>query len=63
MRDYVRGLLDPVSRKNGWQPTEYAGHATLDGVQHLLAGARWYADEIRDELQHYAPNASAKRTE
>ncbi|MFJ2581836.1 transposase [Kitasatospora aureofaciens] len=53
MRDYVRGLLGPVGRKNGWQLAEYAGHATPDGLQHLLAGARWDADEIRDELQHY----------
>ncbi|WP_055586476.1 IS701 family transposase [Peterkaempfera griseoplana] len=53
MRDYVRGLLGPVGRKNGWQLAEYAGHATPDGLQHLLAGARWDADEIRDELQAY----------
>ncbi|GAA1501217.1 hypothetical protein GCM10009760_63890 [Kitasatospora kazusensis] len=53
MRDYVRGLLGPVGRKNGWQLAEYAGHTTPDGLQHLLAGARWEADEIRDELQHY----------
>lgn len=25
MRDYVRGLLGPVGRKNGWQLAEYAG--------------------------------------
>ncbi|MFB7293096.1 transposase [Actinacidiphila glaucinigra] len=53
MRDYVRGLLGPVGRKNGWQLAEYAGHTTPDGLQHLLAGSRWEADEIRDELQHY----------
>jgi len=32
MRDYVRGLLGPVSRKNGWQLAD-AGHATPDGLQ------------------------------
>lgn len=53
MRDYVRGLLGPVGRKNGWQLAEYAGHSTPDGLQHLLAGSRWEADEIRDELQYY----------
>ncbi len=53
MRDYVRGLLGPVGRKNGWQLAEYAGHATPDGLQHLLAGARWDADDIRDELQAF----------
>ncbi|MER5669564.1 hypothetical protein ABT113_54920 [Streptomyces mirabilis] len=33
MRDYVRGLLAPVGRKNGWQLAEWAGHATPDGLQ------------------------------
>ncbi|MER5347646.1 IS701 family transposase, partial [Streptomyces mirabilis] len=28
MRDYVRGLLGPVGRKNGWQLAEYVGHET-----------------------------------
>ena len=51
MRDYVRGLLGPVSRKNSWQLAEHVGHRTPDGLQHLLAGARWNADEIRDDLQ------------
>ncbi len=40
MRDYVRGLLGPVGRKNGWQLAEYAGHATPDGLQHLLSRSR-----------------------
>ncbi|MFE2738328.1 transposase [Streptomyces sp. NPDC059349] len=54
MRDYVRGLLGPVGRKNGWQLAEYAGHATPDGLQHLLARSCWDADRLRDELQFYA---------
>ncbi|MFE3074424.1 IS701 family transposase [Streptomyces sp. NPDC059247] len=53
MRDYVRGLLAPVARKNSWQLAEQAGHATPDGLQHLLAGAKWEADDIRDDLQEY----------
>jgi SRSO17 transposase len=53
MRDYVRGLLAPVARKNSWQLAEQAGHATPDGLQHLLAGAKWNPDEIRDDLQEY----------
>ncbi|MFD9359911.1 IS701 family transposase [Streptomyces sp. NPDC060031] len=53
MRDYVRGLLGPVGRKNGWQLAEYAGHATPDGLQHLLARSRWNADSVRDDLQQY----------
>jgi len=29
---YLRGLLSPVERKNGWQLAESAGDATPDGV-------------------------------
>jgi SRSO17 transposase len=53
MRDYVRGLLAPVARKNSWQLAEQAGHSTPDGLQHLLAGAKWQPDDIRDDLQQY----------
>ncbi|WP_190140823.1 IS701 family transposase, partial [Streptomyces longispororuber] len=53
MRDYVRGLLAPVDRKNGWQLAEYAGHRGPAGFQHLLNGAAWDADALRDDVQHY----------
>ncbi|MFF4355217.1 IS701 family transposase [Streptomyces sp. NPDC001530] len=53
MRDYVRALLGPVGRKNGWQLAEYAGHRTPDGLQRLLNGATWNADGVRDDLQAY----------
>jgi hypothetical protein len=53
MRDYVRGLLAPVARKNSWQLAEHAGHTTPDGLQHLLSRAHWDADEVRDDLQTY----------
>ncbi|MHA5055148.1 IS701 family transposase [Streptomyces sp. SD15] len=53
MRDYVRALLGPVGRKNGWQLAEYAGHRTPDGLQRLLNGATWNADDVRDDLQTY----------
>jgi SRSO17 transposase len=53
IRDYVRGLLSAVARKNSWQLAEQAGHRTPDGLQHLLAGAKWQPDDIRDDLQEY----------
>ncbi|MCT9007118.1 IS701 family transposase [Streptomyces rhizosphaerihabitans] len=53
MRDYIRGLLGPVGRKNGWQLAEYAENRTPDRLQRLLNGARWNVDELRDDLQHY----------
>ena len=51
--DYLRGLLSPVERKNGWQLAEQAGDATPDGVQRLLSTYRWDADLVRDDLRSY----------
>ena len=50
---YLQGLLGSVERKNGWQLAEYAGDATPDGVQRLLAVYHWDADQVRDDLQGY----------
>jgi SRSO17 transposase len=50
---YLRGLLAPVERKNGWQLAEAAGDATPDGIQDFLSRARWDADALRDDLQAY----------
>ena len=51
--DYLRGLISPVERKNGWQLVEQAGHATPDGVQRLLSSYRWDAGLVRDDLRNY----------
>ena len=51
--DYLKGLLSPVERKNGWQLAERAGDATPDGVQRLLYNYRWDADLVRDDLRSY----------
>jgi SRSO17 transposase len=51
---YLRGLLSPVERKNGWHLAEALGEATPDGVQRLLNAADWDADQVRDDLQVYA---------
>src|ERR671939_1005215 len=50
---YLRGLLLPVERKNGWQLAEAAGDVTPDGVQDFLARMRWDADAVRDDLRAY----------
>ena len=50
---YLRGLLSPVERKNGWQLAEAAGDRTPDGVQEFLSRTRWDADAVRDDLQAY----------
>jgi SRSO17 transposase len=50
---YLRGLLAPLERKNGWQLAEAAGDATPDGMQDFLSRMRWDADRVRDDLQAY----------
>ena len=50
---YLRGLLGPVGRKNGWQLAEHAGEATPDGMQRLLSTADWDPDLVRDDLRAY----------
>ena len=50
---YLRGLLAPVERKNGWQLAEAAGNRTPDGVQDFLSRMRWDAEVVRDDLRAY----------
>src|SRR6266704_6563710 len=50
---YLRGLLSPIERKNGWQLAEQAGDATPYAMQYLLGRAPWDADAVRDDLQGY----------
>ena len=51
--EYLKGLLSPVERKNGWQLAEQAGDSTPYGVQRLLSDYVWDADLIRDDLRRY----------
>ena len=50
---YLRGLLAPLGRKNGWQLAEAAGDRTPDGMQDFLGRMRWDADAVRDDLRAY----------
>lgn len=50
---YLKGLLSPIKRKNGWQLAELAGEKSPDGMQRLLNNALWDADEVRDDLRKY----------
>jgi SRSO17 transposase len=52
-RAFVLGLVSDLPRKNCWSIAEHAGDATPDGMQHLLARARWDADAVRDDLRGY----------
>jgi len=50
---YLRGLLAPVERKNGWQLAEAMGDRTPNGVQEFLSRVRWDPDAVRDDLRAY----------
>src|SRR5262249_61847775 len=56
---YLKGLLSPVERKNGWQLAEAAGGSTPYAIQHLLGRAQGSAEEVRDDLQHHAVRPSS----
>ncbi|MBT2529747.1 transposase [Streptomyces sp. ISL-99] len=51
--EYLRGLLAPLERKNGWTLAEQAGERCPDGMQRLLNQADWDADAVRDEVRSY----------
>lgn len=50
---FLRALLAPVERKNGWQLAEELGEYSPHGVQRLLAEADWDEEAVRDELRRY----------
>jgi len=52
-KHYIRGLLSPIERKNGWQLAEELGELNPFSIQYLLNRARWDAEELRDKLFAY----------
>jgi SRSO17 transposase len=50
---YVRGLLAPLERRNGWTLAEQAGDGSPDGMQALLCSPCWDADAVRDDVRGY----------
>jgi SRSO17 transposase len=51
------GMVAGLDRKNCWTIAEHRGASTPDGLQHLLARARWDADAVRDDLRQYVVDA------
>jgi SRSO17 transposase len=51
------GMLSGLDRKNCWTIAERRGDLTPDGLQHLLARAKWDADLVRDDLRSYVTDA------
>lgn len=47
---FLRALMGPVARRNGWQMAEAMGDPTPDRMQGLLNSAVWSADKARDLL-------------
>src|SRR5260221_967163 len=48
---YLRGLLSPVERKNGWQLAEAGGGRAPHPPQHPLGRAGWDPDAGTDDLR------------
>ena len=55
-RDYVRGLMSGIERKNGWQLAEFIGVEAPNAVQNFLSRAVWVADKARDQLLKISPS-------
>src|SRR5262249_22532886 len=52
-RAFVLGLLSGLRRKKWWAVGEQSRDGSPDGLQHLLAAARWDADAVRDDVRAY----------
>src|ERR1700730_9227429 len=50
-KQYVRGLLADVTRKNCWQLAEAMGEAHPDGMEYLLYGADWEENALCQQLR------------
>lgn len=51
---YVRGLLAPLERKNGWTIAEHVGEPEPKALQRLLNLSPWDADALLDLNREYA---------
>jgi SRSO17 transposase len=52
-RAFALGLLAELPRKNCWTIAEHAADPSPDGMQHLLARAKWDAGGVRDDARGY----------
>lgn len=51
---YVRGLLSPLERKNGWTIAEHVGEPEPTALQRLLNLSPWDADALLEVNREYA---------
>lgn len=52
-KEYLRGLLIPTPRKNGWQLAAVTGDDTPYRFQQFLYRSRWDPDALRNDLRTY----------
>lgn len=52
-RQYLRGLLAPLARKNSWTISEFIGERRPTAVQRFVNLTPWDADGLRDEVRAY----------
>ena len=50
---YIRGLLAPLERKNGWTLAEAAGFRSPNGLQDFLQSPTWDPALVRDDVRDY----------
>ena len=50
---YIRGLLAPLERKNGWTLAEAAGFRSPNGMQDFLQSPTWNPDLVRGDVRDY----------
>ena len=50
---YVRGLLAPLERKNGWTLAEASGFKSPNGLQDFLQSPAWDPNLVRDDVRDY----------
>ena len=51
---YIRGLLSPLARKNGWTIAEYVGEPEPKALQRFLNLTPWDADALLAINREYA---------
>ncbi len=58
---YMRGLIAPLERKNGWTRAEEAGYGGPDRIHRLLNRIECDADEVMDDVRDYVVEHLVKR--
>src|SRR3954447_26114158 len=53
-RQYLRGLLAPLERKNSWTISEFTGELRSTAIQRFINLTPWDADTLRDDVRAYA---------